>query len=162
MTVWRSRESCQINCGMAGLGGQCPETGSIEESGLEDQARPPYLRCSLSGICPFRAFSCLLRPCKPRNERIFCMTDPACRSWTTTQMMQGCLVSSHVRSEECSQVTALSKTLAVKTLQLEMEYIFAALEDEAIDVAQGTEDAGFLLSRYATVLATFNMVLFHE
>ncbi len=46
------------------------------------------------------------------------------------------------------QVTELSKTLAVKTLQLEMEYIFAALEDEALDVAQGTEDAGFLLSRY--------------
>lgn len=44
-------------------------------------------------------------------------------------------------------MTALSKTLAVKTLQLEMEYIFAALEDEALDVAQGTEDAGFLLSR---------------
>ena len=45
------------------------------------------------------------------------------------------------------QVTTLSKELAVKTLQLEMEYIFAALEDEAMDVAQDTEQAGFLLSR---------------
>lgn len=45
------------------------------------------------------------------------------------------------------QVLVLSRTLAVKTLQLEMEYIFAALEDEAVDVAQGTKDAGFLLSR---------------
>ena len=46
-----------------------------------------------------------------------------------------------------SQVLILSRTLAVKTLQLELEYIFAALEDEALDVAQGTKDAGFLLSR---------------
>lgn len=45
------------------------------------------------------------------------------------------------------QVTTLSKELAVKTLQLEMEYIFGALEDEALDVAQDTENAGFLLSR---------------
>ena len=45
------------------------------------------------------------------------------------------------------QVLVLSRTLAVKTLQLELGYIFAALEDEALDVAQGTKDAGFLLSR---------------
>lgn len=37
----------------------------------------------------------------------------------------------------------------MKTLQLELEYIYAALEDEALDVAQGTQDAGFLLSRQA-------------
>lgn len=32
------------------------------------------------------------------------------------------------------EVLALSRQLAVKTLQLEMEYAFAALEDEALDI----------------------------
>ncbi len=48
----------------------------------------------------------------------------------------------------------MSKELAVKTLQLEMEYIFGALEDEALDVAQDLEGAGFLLSRYCTFLTS--------
>lgn len=44
-------------------------------------------------------------------------------------------------------VSSLSRTLAVRTLQLEMEYIFSCLEDEALDVAQDLKGAGYLLLR---------------
>ena len=57
------------------------------------------------------------------------------------------------------QVTTLSKELAVKTLQLEMEYIFGALEDEALDVAQDLEGAGFLLSRYCSLGSSFKLTM---
>lgn len=52
------------------------------------------------------------------------------------------------------QVLVLSRTLAVKTLQLELEYICSALEDEALDVVQGTQDAGFLLTRCSFLLTS--------
>ena len=42
---------------------------------------------------------------------------------------------------------ALSQALAVRTLQLELEYIAGALEDEALDIGQGTQNPTFLLSR---------------
>lgn len=45
-------------------------------------------------------------------------------------------------------VSSLSRTLAVRTLQLEMEYIYNCLEDEALDVAQDLQGAGYLLLRY--------------
>lgn len=45
-------------------------------------------------------------------------------------------------------VSSLSRTLAVRTLQLEMEYIFTCLEDEALDIAQDLKGAGYLLLRY--------------
>ena len=57
-------------------------------------------------------------------------------------------LADHDYDKHSLQVLVLSRSLAVKTLQLEMEYIHAALEDEAVDVAQGTKDAGFLLSRW--------------
>lgn len=44
-------------------------------------------------------------------------------------------------------VSSLSRTLAVRTLQLEMEYIFSCIEDEALDIAQDLKGAGFLLLR---------------
>ena len=44
-------------------------------------------------------------------------------------------------------VSSLSRTLAVRTLQLEMEYIYGCLEDEALDVAQDLKGAGYLLLR---------------
>lgn len=44
-------------------------------------------------------------------------------------------------------VGGLSRTLAVRTLQLEMEYIFCGLEDEALDIAQDLKGAGYLLLR---------------
>ncbi|KAL0029741.1 hypothetical protein WJX79_006839 [Trebouxia sp. C0005] len=44
-------------------------------------------------------------------------------------------------------VSSLSRTLAVRTLQLEMEYIFTCLEDEALDIAQDLKGAGYLLLR---------------
>ena len=52
-------------------------------------------------------------------------------------------------------VSSLSRTLAVRTLQLEMEYIFSCLEDETLDIAQDLEGAGYLLLRYScTFFAT--------
>lgn len=44
-------------------------------------------------------------------------------------------------------VSSLSRTLAVRTLQLEMEYIFSCIEDEALDIAQDLKGAGYLLLR---------------
>ena len=44
-------------------------------------------------------------------------------------------------------VSSLSRTLAVRTLQLEMEYIYGCLEEEALDVAQDLQGAGYLLLR---------------
>ncbi len=44
-------------------------------------------------------------------------------------------------------VSSLSRTLAVRTLQLEMEYIFSCLEDETLDIAQDLKGAGYLLLR---------------
>ena len=49
------------------------------------------------------------------------------------------------------QVAALSQELAVRTLQLEMEWVYNTLEDEALDIAQGTRAAGFLLLRQACI-----------
>ena len=48
-------------------------------------------------------------------------------------------------------VSSLSRTLAVRTLQLEMEYVYSALEEEALDVAQDLKGSGFLLLRLADV-----------
>ena len=45
------------------------------------------------------------------------------------------------------QVGALSRALAVRTLQLELEYIYGCLEEEALDIGQGTQNPTFLLSR---------------
>lgn len=42
---------------------------------------------------------------------------------------------------------ALSRGLAVRTLQLELEYIYGCLEEEALDIGQGTQNPTFLLSR---------------
>ena len=44
-------------------------------------------------------------------------------------------------------VASLARALAVRTLQLEMEAVLGTLEDEALDVAQGSSDAGFLIFR---------------
>lgn len=49
-------------------------------------------------------------------------------------------------------VSSLSRTLAVRTLQLEMEYIYGCLEDEALDVAQDLQGAGYLLLRSVPVV----------
>lgn len=46
-----------------------------------------------------------------------------------------------------TQVGALSRALAIRTLQLELEYIYGCLEDEALDIGQGTQNPSFLLSR---------------
>ena len=48
-----------------------------------------------------------------------------------------------------NEVSALSRALAVRTLQLEMEFIYGCLEDEAMDITQGTSAAAFMLFRYA-------------
>ena len=48
-----------------------------------------------------------------------------------------------------TQVGALSRALAVRTLQLEMEYVYSYLEEEALDIAQGSQAAGWLLFRQA-------------
>jgi hypothetical protein len=52
-------------------------------------------------------------------------------------------------------VSSLSRTLAVRTLQLEMEYIFSCLEDEALDIAQDLKGAGYLLLRCAKLHACY-------
>ena len=46
-----------------------------------------------------------------------------------------------------AQVGALSRALAVRTLQLEMEHVYGYLEEEALDIAQGSQAAGWLLFR---------------
>jgi len=46
-----------------------------------------------------------------------------------------------------AQVGGLSRALAVRTLQLEMEYVYSYLEEEALDIAQGSQAAGWLLFR---------------
>ncbi|KAK9821246.1 hypothetical protein WJX74_000565 [Apatococcus lobatus] len=46
-----------------------------------------------------------------------------------------------------NEVSALSRALAVRTLQLEMEFIYGCLEDEAMDITQGTNAAAFMLFR---------------
>lgn len=53
-----------------------------------------------------------------------------------------------------TQVGALSRALAIRTLQLELEYIYGCLEDEALDIGQGTQNPSFLLSRQVTAHAT--------
>ena len=50
------------------------------------------------------------------------------------------------------EVSGLSRALAVRTLQLEMEYIFGCLEDEALDIAQDLKGAGYLLLRSGQTL----------
>lgn len=35
----------------------------------------------------------------------------------------------------------------MRTLQLELEYVYGCLEDEALDIGQGTQNPSFLLSR---------------
>ena len=50
------------------------------------------------------------------------------------------------------EVSGLSRALAVRTLQLEMEYIFGCLEDEALDIAQDLKGAGYLLLRLEKML----------
>ncbi len=45
------------------------------------------------------------------------------------------------------EISGISRSLAVRTLQLEMVYVFGVLEEEALDVAQGTSSAGFILFR---------------
>lgn len=44
-------------------------------------------------------------------------------------------------------VASLARALAAVTLQLEMEAVLGTLEEEALDVAQGSSDAGFLIFR---------------
>lgn len=41
-----------------------------------------------------------------------------------------------------AEVMALSRLLAVRTLQLEMEYIYRSLEDEALDIGVGSSGEG--------------------
>lgn len=43
--------------------------------------------------------------------------------------------------------------VAVRTLQLQLEYVAASLEDEILDIAQNTQDAGFLLFRWVKALS---------
>lgn len=45
------------------------------------------------------------------------------------------------------EISGISRSLAVRTLQLEMAYVFGVLEEEALDIAQGTSSRGFLLFR---------------
>lgn len=52
------------------------------------------------------------------------------------------------------QVGALSRALAIRTLQLELEYIYGCLEDEALDIGQGTQNPSFLLSRQVSGTCT--------
>ena len=47
------------------------------------------------------------------------------------------------------QVADLSRMLAVRTLQLQLEYVAASLEDETLDIVQNAQNAGFLLFRVA-------------
>ena len=54
--------------------------------------------------------------------------------------------ASELRSLDAA-VAALTRAAALRSLQLEAEAAYGALEDEALDVAQGTQDAGFLLFR---------------
>ena len=54
--------------------------------------------------------------------------------------------ASELRSLDAA-VAALTRNAALRSLQLEAEAAYGALEDEALDVAQGTQDAGFLLFR---------------
>lgn len=54
--------------------------------------------------------------------------------------------ASELRSLDAA-VQALTRAAALRSLQLEAEAAYGALEDEALDVAQGTQDAGFLLFR---------------
>ena len=53
------------------------------------------------------------------------------------------------------QVGALSRALAVRTLQLELEYIYSCLEEEALDIGQGTQNPTFLLSRQVSSSCIF-------
>ena len=46
------------------------------------------------------------------------------------------------------QVTEVSRALAVHTMQLQMEYVAASLEDEALDLAERSPSAQLLLNRY--------------
>jgi hypothetical protein len=46
-----------------------------------------------------------------------------------------------------AEIDEITRSLAVRTLQREMVYVFGGLEDEALDIAQGTGAAGFLLLR---------------
>ena len=55
------------------------------------------------------------------------------------------------------QVAELSRALAVRTLQLQMEYVAGCLEDEALDIVQNTQNAGFLLFRRAQYFAWDDM-----
>lgn len=52
------------------------------------------------------------------------------------------------------EVGALSRALAIATLQLELEYIYGCLEDEALDIGQGTQNPSFLLSRQVSYPAS--------
>ena len=45
------------------------------------------------------------------------------------------------------QVTEVSCALAVHTMQLQMEYVAASLEDEALDLAERSPSAQLLLNR---------------
>jgi len=54
--------------------------------------------------------------------------------------------ASELRSLDAA-VAALTRAAALRSLQLEAEAAYGALEDEALDVAQGTQNAGFLLFR---------------
>ena len=45
------------------------------------------------------------------------------------------------------QVTEVSRALAVHTMQLQMEYVAASLEDEALDLAERSPSAQLLLNR---------------
>lgn len=45
------------------------------------------------------------------------------------------------------RVAGLSRALAVRTLQLQMEYIYGCIEDEALDIAQ-SKNTGVLLIRW--------------
>jgi len=56
-----------------------------------------------------------------------------------------------------AQVGGLSRALAVRTLQLEMEFMYGYLEEEALDVAQGSQAAGWLLYRQARGRQTLSL-----
>lgn len=55
----------------------------------------------------------------------------------------------------------LSRGLAIKTLQLQMEYVASSLEDEALDIAQDTQNAGFFLLRYRSLAVQPSIPLHH-
>lgn len=50
------------------------------------------------------------------------------------------------------RVAGLSRALAVRTLQLQMEYIYGCIEDEALDIAQ-SKNTGVLLIRWSCLKA---------